>query len=280
MVTGDFMIAKNRFFVHAFVVCAFLFAAAAVCTNVAAQTAKTDEQISLKAEKQEVQKFVDSFLQSFEESKDLNKVPESYFATQFKGRFSENGELKVNTSKELFAQFGDNERYEHNVSMLNFLYLGWMCALEKHGSKLLQDSNDSDDEYFEKTIPPKVIDLIKKNKTLHSIYVDGEDVDEITNVIELQELVADVKKIAIAQREHLDGLPSGWKSKYDKNAVEARKNKEVFSSELCEKDNNDDNCKYLPENTSVIYVAAIPLALIITRENDELKVLNITIYNE
>ncbi len=130
--TNKFMNRIIKLLIHAFVVAAFLAAFSAVCPNAQAKTAQTDEQIRLKAEKQEVQKFVNSFWQSFEESKDFNKIPESYFATDFKTRFSQNEDwIGENISEETFALFSDNERYEHNVSMFNFLSLTAMCLVEK-----------------------------------------------------------------------------------------------------------------------------------------------------
>lgn len=268
----------TKLFIHAFVVVASLAAFTAVCPNAQAQTAKTDEQIRLKAEKQEVQKFVDSFLQSFEESKDFNKISESYFVNNFKTRFSQKEGWRLRTSEEVFAQFSDKERYEHNASMLNFIYLGLMRNIQKYGMDFsLEHSDDSEIEEFKQSFPPKIMKLVKQNKTLYSIYVYTDDIDaEISNVVELQNLVSDVKNIVEIQREHLNQLAPSWKSKYHKEMSKARKRFDDYKSETCVK----NDCKDLPENTQIISATAFPFAFEIVRENSELKILDIEYYSE
>ena len=278
--TNNFMNRITKLFIHAFIVVASLAAFSAVCPNAQAQTAKTDEQIRLKAEKQEVQKFVDSFLQSFEESKDFDEIPESYFVTDFKTRFSQNEKWRgENISEELFAQFSESERYEHNVSVFDFLYLGMMCSLYEEKINEVGNSEDdhAEDINIEKLFPPNVVKSIKKSKVLQSMYIDDDENNAlITNVVELQNLVVDYKNVVEAQRKYLKENASEWKARFSKNISESRKQFKNYRNEICE----EDDCEGLPEKTRIISVVAFPLVLEIILENGNLKILKINIYSE
>ena len=69
-----------------------------------------NEQKKEEQEKLEVQKFVDSFFQYLEDTKDLNRVPERFFAHDFRTRFAKNISW-FSESSEFFKQLSDLERY-------------------------------------------------------------------------------------------------------------------------------------------------------------------------
>ncbi len=98
----------------------------------------------------------------------------------------------------------------------------------------LINSENSEDEgiEFNKIYSPKIVELIKKSKTLYSIYVD-EDIDfKIVNIVELQNHITDVQGVTDALREYINEQPLKWKSKYTKNLVKLRNKFKGYGSKL------------------------------------------------
>jgi hypothetical protein len=188
-----------------------------------AQTPKTDEQIDLKAEEREVQKFADSFMQSLDETKDLDKVPEKFFVADFKTRFAED---LFPVNKKLAAQLSETERYEHKAAFLNFIYLGIMYSIGNN-EEFKDDSEDENEnnDYVKETLAPEAFKIFEKSKILHRLF-DNSD-SEIQNLVELKMVIKDLKLLNEAQRKYLNERSSEWKEIYARNKAKLIKNYNV-----------------------------------------------------
>lgn len=241
------------------------------CQNLNAQTPNAEKQNKEKLEKLEVQKFVDEFIKNFEETKDLNQVPERFFVADFKARFAKNYSW-FSDSSDLFNQLSDLERYNGNVSFVNFSYLGMLCSGGRDVNFAEDLTNTSEDKIdVEKIFPPRIIDLVRKSKTLNAIFIDDSDSD-IKNVAELIELFADMKKVADAERVYLNKNKLKWQNIYTKNIKVARKKFEWYKSYVCK----GENCENLPEKTRIIQTTVFPFTFSIVKENNELQILDIS----
>ncbi len=197
-------------FFAAFIIFTTVFSLSPLCLNINAQTSANKKQV--QEEKQEVQKFVDSFVQSLEEIKDLDQVPKTFFVTNFKTRFAKNDELRKPENKELYAQFTDAERYEDNVVSFNFFYLTF---LHKAGTGTIVTSKAEDDDSEidnreETFFSPEAIAIMKKSKTLNSFFDPNY---EFKSVGELHNLTADRRKVADAERTYLNQAHSPRRGK-------------------------------------------------------------------
>ena len=261
----------------ALIIFATAFSLSPFCPNANAQI-PDDEKLTSEeqAEKQEVQKFVDSFLQSLDETKDLDKVPEKFFVADFKTRFAQNKEFSSND--ELLLQLSAGERYEYNVLLFNFFHLGMMYFA---GTSEFKDDSDGDsdkgenEDYGKKMLAPEALKIVEKSKILQFWF--GEDFDlEAKNIIELQDFIKDLKKVVEAQRKYLNERSVKWKEKSIQNLPKVKK--KIFGkindygADFCE----GNECEGLPEKTRIFYSrATLPLALKIVKENGELKILNL-----
>ncbi len=239
-----------------------------VPNNNAQSKPSKNEQTNQEKEKLEVQKLVNSFYQSLEETKDLNQVPKTFFVADFKTRFAKN--YRWFEYSEFFKQLSDSERYDGNVLMINFLYLGMMSTGEKNfnfGEGL--DDDEEDTLPIEKMFPSQIADRIRKSKFLYFIYDEDRDL-EINNIIELNEFIADIKNVSEVERTFLNENKM-WKSNYLINIKEARSKFERYQSILCE----NGECNNLPQQTKIIWFTSFPFVFSIIRENNEWRILDI-----
>ncbi|HMS38866.1 MAG TPA: hypothetical protein PKE69_01475 [Pyrinomonadaceae bacterium] len=257
-----------------------VIAFAAIQSNVNAQ-----ETVS-EAEKKEVKKFVDDFIKHLDKTKDLDKVPERFFVSDFKTRFAKNEYwFQFLSSSDFYAQLSDSERFEGNVLTLNFLYLLLTSGV---GSNQLNFDENMDledgDIDFSKIFPPNVIELIKKSKKW-SVFLESDDLDDEENNSELNsknytengnlaewyELAEDMKNISEAQRLYLNGKSNQWRKRFEKNINKTRKKVHSIRVEKCD----TDVCKDLPKDFTMICNAVFPFFIHLIQENSEWRILDI-----
>lgn len=248
------------------------------CQNVSAQTAKKKPKLVSKAEmeKREVKKFVASFIQILEETKDLDQVPESFFVSDFKIRFSKSYLGLDLVESTTLNKLDETEQYELHKTNFNMAYLSLTYAFSKisiEDSELAEDE-DTDLENINNLFPPQIITLIKNSKTLNAFAFKAEDADyfKIKDIETFREFVADLKNLIYAQRMYLNDRSAEQKTNYEKNMKESRKSANHFSAEICMK-----NCEGFPEKTRIFEMRYYPLYFKIVRENGKYKIFDLTI---
>lgn len=240
-----------------------------VSNNNAQSKSSKNEQINEEKEKLEVQKFVDSFIQKLDETKDLNEVPESFFIEEFRKRQVNNNNFDFYDSN-LLPQLSEIERIEYNLDIINHYYLGYRCIFERVDWDYYSENNESLEELF----PAEVIELLKKYKILSYSEIDDDNVDEpqISNIAELRELMSLWKKILQAERNYLSQSTPQRKYKFAKNLEKAKNQFDEIRIYDCKE---PDSCFGFPANSRLIRVVTFPLTLNIKRENGLLKIVDI-----
>lgn len=119
----------------ALIILTAMFSPSPFCANIYAQensdaatqnNEETEEETEAeKLEEQEVRKFVDDFYVAFDETKDLKEVPDNFFIFDFKTSFAKNNKWFATFAEDtdLISQLSDDERYENNVLLANFISL-------------------------------------------------------------------------------------------------------------------------------------------------------------
>ena len=262
---------KNTFINNFYVILIFiLFFAILFVPNQIAQTRQDKiEQTNEEKEKLEVQKLVDSFTNALEETKDLNRIPKTFFANEFKEYFARNTDWKDASPPKLLSQLSKAETYEAKIMGLNVSYLLVMTA---NG---ICCENYWDADFF----PPEILEVIKKSKFLAEMFLNTESDDDgfqIPNMQDYQVLNADTKMLVDAQRNYLASRSETWNINFKKNIIETRKTFVSFNSYLCSRDNE---CGNLPKDTRFIDIAAFPYILRIIKVKNDYKILDIFPYN-
>lgn len=234
------------------------------CQNVNAQTANAEKQNKEKLEKLEVQKFVDEFIKNFEDTKDLNQVPERFFVADFKTRSLKDINYFDEYPPEVLSQISNEESYEFKILLLDNFYLSIMS-----NNGICCDGEEK--EFY----PPEILKIIKKSKFLSSMLIDDTDL-KITSIQDFHTFKSDMKNFYEAQRKYLESRPTNWKNEYIKNVIKTRKNFESFYSYLC----SEDDCENLLAETRIIEIAAFPFILKIIKENNDYKILDVFPYSQ
>ena len=214
-----------------------IFGLSVFSPRVPAQTVKKKPKLISKADydKREVKRFVASFIKTFDETKDLSEISSDFFVKDFKDHQTQ-AQDDFLESGEAFDQLGINEKFEHQISFYDFMYLVMMW---NGGNQdfFLNKTEDDDDDDIAKLLPPDVVEVLKKNPLLAKVFellIKDEDKKkpiEVSDVIEATRTIKEANrllKIAIENRD-----PS-WKEIYAKNIKTARKQFADYGTGACE----------------------------------------------
>lgn len=240
-----------------------------LCLNITAQTSETQKtQTAEEKQKEiEVRKFLASFIKEMDEKKDINKISETFFASDFKTRFTWFQEI----SPDLFKQMNDDEQFQSSSEMFNAMYQGLMC-MYGNGYNFESFSDDKTDAIMKKILPPNIIELLKTNTFLNAMILDFENPDkELENITQLRKLISDLHKINEAFQTHIDAQSPKWHETYQAKSVETRSKSDYYDAEKCDK----DNCKGLPPNTMIYHHDSFPFCVEIVEDAGSYKILNI-----
>lgn len=248
--------------------------------NSHAQTAKKRPQAITPEErdKREVKKFVRSFTKSLEETKDLDQVPDKFFVSDFKTRFSQSEEWAMN--EDIFIKLSSAERYDHNSLWVNFLYLAmmWNGGSEHFVFDEEDEENESDEEGRDKFFPSPVFHLVKQNKTLCKILdIDTCDDYEIKDADELISSIIEMRQIVELQQKYVAEMSLDSKSKYEKNIAKARKRFKGYNTEICD---GEKDCKGFPQGSRIYDIAVFPFYLRLVKENGAFKIFDIVLLTD
>jgi len=258
---------KNRLLFVLFAICGLIFTA----QTATAQTAKKTSQ------NPSVKQFTASFIEKLEETKDLDKIPQSYFVSDFQTRFAKTAPLDIDIDEKVFNKLSESERFDFNAEFFTLGYLGLMNAFGKY-DYFDNTNEDTDIEAVKNLFPPHIIAQIRKSKTLNSYLLKYENDTgyntefKIKNKETFRDFLADSKKIAAAQRDFLNNLSPKEKAKYTKTITQLRKVTNWQKNKTCGRD-----CESFPAKTPYYELRYYPLYLKIIRENGSYKIFELTI---
>lgn len=240
-----------------------------LCLNFNAQTTET-KKFQTAEEKQkeiEVRKFVASFIKEMDEKKDISKIPDTFFVTDFKKRFT----WFQDFAPDLFKQMNADEQFQSSSEMFNAMYQGLMC-MYGNGYDFESFADDKTETIMKKILPQNIIELLKTNSFINAMLIDAENPDkELENMTQLRKLLSDLNKINLAFTTHIDSQSPQWRETYQTKAVENRAKSDYYNAEKCDK----NNCKGLPKNTKIYHHDSFPFCIEIIEDAGSYKILNI-----
>ncbi|HQU82743.1 MAG TPA: hypothetical protein PKY59_06450 [Pyrinomonadaceae bacterium] len=236
-----------------------------------AQTAKT------KSQNLSVKQFTASFIAELEETKDLSKISQNYFVSDFQKRFAKSAPLDIDIDEKVFDKLSESERFDFNAEFFTLGYLGLMNAFGKYD--YYDNTNEETDiEAVKNLFPPSIIAQIRKSKTLNSYFLKtengvGYNTDfKIKNTDTFRDFLEDSKKITEAQREFLNNLSPQEKAKYTKTINQLRKVTNWQKNKICGRD-----CEGFSAKTPYYELRYYPLYFKIIREKSNYKIFELTI---
>lgn len=218
-------------------------------------------------EEQKIRKFVDTFTNAFEETKDLDKLPANYFVSDFKERFSNTNVMITDLPPNLSGKITKEEAYEASILGLNYSYLGIMS-----NSGLCCEGETKD------LYPPEILKFMEKNQFLSQTLLNADDdiQPKIAEIKDFHTLMNEMKSLINFERQYINSRSAAWKENYRKNIAKTRENFNSFNSYLC----SGKDCENLPEKTQMTEVSAFPFILRIVKEGENYKILGIYPYSQ
>lgn len=254
-----------------------LFVLLSVCGLIFSGQTATAQTIKKSAQNLSVKQFTASFIETLEETKDLHKIPKSYFVSDFQKRFSKTAPLDIEIESAVFDKLSESERFDFNAEFFNLGYLALMNAFGKYD--YYDNTNEETDiEAVKNLFPPSIIAQIRQSKTLNSYFLQtengiGYNTDfKIKNTETFRDFLTDSKKITEAQREFLNNLSTQEKAKYTKTITQLRKVTNWQKNKTCGRD-----CEGFPAKTPYYELRYYPLYFKIIRENGSYKIFELTI---
>jgi hypothetical protein len=254
--------------IEIFIFCLVLTAAST--ENVFAQKAPSQNL----ADEQSVKKFADSFLKSFLNIKNLEKMPPHFFAKAFKSNFRDsNFYFSEEESKEVTAK----ETFEQNILQFHFQNLMVAIVADSYSGKKDNESEAKSEKPYLQNLPKRIVNLLKKSKIFKSILGETgaknaiEDMDKLP-ITKQKQFIKSFKKeqleIIEAMKKHLNKSPIQYSKQFQASRANFFK---YFEAELCK----DKKCLGQPENTPIFSVHELMMRLRIARINNELKIIQI-----
>lgn len=214
----------------------------------------------------EVKRFADSFVESFIEVKDIDKIPATFFERDFKTRFA-NEDCISNNFK--YEKISISDKYKIGMAAQNFFNLLLVTTAVTLSEEQYKESESKIP--FQKYLPPNVLEKIQKSKWLKAILEDSDDEIDDSNPntsIELSEVVAEMSGVSNELRLYLGNHPI----KNSPNLLALKeKNFKYYSAEVCK----GESCLGLPENTPIFAVHKLGQCLRIAQINGEWKIVQI-----
>lgn len=255
---------KRQQYLVGFASIILLFSAFQIQAQLPVSTQNTEKD---KQDEIEVKAFADSFLESFIEVKDIDKVSSDFFEEDFKTRFAEeNCLLEVLPKKENPLP----EKYKTAVAFHNFFNLlvittGINFDKEKY-------SETENDLFLTKSLPPNILENIKKSKWL-SFVLDGDDEEkefpEPKTLEEFNGFTAETLTISNDLKKYLQNHPPNK----SQNFLKAKDNFfKYYPAKPCE----GESCMGLPEKTPVFAVHKLMFCLRIAKIDGEWKIVQIS----
>ncbi|MGI8467934.1 MAG: hypothetical protein ACR2N3_05725 [Pyrinomonadaceae bacterium] len=224
-------------------------------------------------EKQEVEKFVNSFMQSYYQTLDLNKVPDSFFVGDYKKR-----EFHALFIKDFDKLLTNDEKFQNYFTFLDFFSLTLITKLDENNYDLKKTFNNSDNDKADNVdnlFPKKVLSLLQKYPKA-KLLLYKENFSQVKNVDDYRGVMRDYRSIVQELRE---SITTETKIKFSEFLAE---NKDKFfklaDSFECSKNwilTSVDNCDGFPEKTKMFYYEGLPFSLLMIKDNGRLKIVKV-----
>jgi hypothetical protein len=229
-------------------------------------------------DKRQVKKFVDKFMKSLDETKDLNSTLSKFASKNLKTNLEKFDLDYENQLKEL----SPDEQFEHKILMLNLAYLGFRNAFVNEIKREL--NNDETKSDTEEMFPPEVLEILKRNPLISKSFElkedkktdddedsDKEEIEKPITSLDIAETTEIMRNALAAFKIFIDSRePSAEEISALNTAISSESS---YDSLLCK----DTDCFGLPEKTRIFWNSVYPLCLHLVRENGELKVFYIDI---
>lgn len=256
--------------------------------DIFAQSSVTKKAFDEKANQEEikVKLFVKSFIKSLEKTKDIGKVPNSFFVSDFRKRFAEYqdtgdifNDLWINSK--LWKNLPKSLRYEFNVLRFNFNTLPTMLVKnfddDETTSQSYSANKDEGIVVFGEFFPPQVFKVLKQTKVL-SISFDNNK--EINSLSEFKLLLAEMKTVLNALRIYLNKNNLSKSDSLFSAEIQDLINQAKWSESdgFCGKCKNE--CRRLSKNTKYIYIGGFLLRLTIINQNGRFKIFDTPVWED
>lgn len=230
------------------------------CLPTFAQDVDKEQTPEEKQNEIEVTKFADSFLESFIETQDLEKIPQFFFEKDFKTRFAENSDLNdtylVDNSKKSQA----TRLYAfHNFSNLIPLIMSFKC------SDIRKVEKSEDIKNLKNCFPDTLLERLENTKWLKLLYED--DVEEPEKYDEASDFIAEIEFFSNYMREYLKFHPIN-----KENLEKLQKHLPTYYGyEKC----NGNRCIGLLEGTEIFAIHRLMMCLRIAKIDGQWKIVQI-----
>lgn len=242
-----------------------------------AQENDSQSEEKIKQEKQELENFLSEFVKSYEQHKDLSKIPTDFFAPNFKDIFAKNDEwIKTFANEAVYKQLNENECYQDNIEIANFLYLMVRILINKGANFDETYSGLGDDKFSRKYLSPQIIRLFKQSKWLRMFVDQKRKIVEPETLTELQSLISDLNKIVENFRKELNSRSEKEIQIYQQNYAKWFTESFYIYGRECE----GKDCFGLSEGTYVHSVIDFPIILKIAKIDGHFKILNIDPFDD
>ncbi|MGI8555167.1 MAG: hypothetical protein ACR2LT_02270 [Pyrinomonadaceae bacterium] len=247
-----------------------IIAVVALCFTAYSQTS---ERKITEQEKQEVEKFADSFMQSYQQTLNLTKVPESFFVSDYKKRNSYS--YSINDFDKMLT---DDEKFQNYFTLLDLVTLIMITKLDENNYDLKKtfDNSDANKGDNEDEILSKKLRLLfqKYPKAQMFFNEDEKNSSQIKNIGDYRNAAQDFRSFVQEVRQ---SITAETKIKFS-NLLTKYKDKlfELKKSFNCSK----DDCEGLPEKTEMFYYEGLPFVLLIAKENGKLKIVKVLPFDD
>jgi hypothetical protein len=217
-----------------------------------------------KTDKREIIKFGDSFVRSFINIKDLDKMPKYFFDDNFKNWFSKsNFNIYPNQNK----TSNNQELYQRNILFANFFNL-LITTISQNIKKDIKDEDLDTQDFFVKSLPPNILNKFKQSKWMKSIFVNDNVENYPENESDWENCITDFKAGTKELQLFLTKHPIKLSKSFIKLKIGSFK---YYPSEKCE----GEDCFGLPEQTPIFAIHELLFCLRIARINGQLKIVQI-----
>jgi hypothetical protein len=242
----------------------FILLSATFSQSVYAQVAKKQAKVLTQDEidKREVEKFVDLFVKQYSETLDLTKVPSDFFVNDFKTQI-----IFPFFIRDYDSSLADDEKFQNGVLMIDFFSALLLSELKKVNYDVKRLEKIFSDDFIEKKL-----DNLFKNHTKAKIFLHRENFNQIKNVTEFRTAITDF--IEVINNLRKSALNNNLLRETRKAKILNAKKAKLFTLEKI-RECSDDECGEFPKGTKLAEIDAVIFHIILVKDKQNWKVMNI-----
>jgi hypothetical protein len=248
----------------------FILLSAIFSQSVFAQTAKKTAKVLTQDEmdKREVEKFIRSFIKVYHQTFDATKIPSTFFISDFKKQNTYS--FYIDIHDKLLA---DDEKFRNGILLVDMGYAGFVSKLSDFNFDLDKLKKSFDNENAEENdenvyFSKKMTALFQKHQAA-KIFLHKNDFSKITNIEEFRESVSDFHSLI---KELRNSIGENEKAKLSDFF---QKHPEMFINFNYTQPCSKDACGEFPDSAKMFYYHVFTIGLLIAKDKDKLKIINI-----